>query len=90
MKQIDIFGNEVESIPKPVKERKTPTMQERYGTVPNKTCKTCKHNIRERSYNNKSWHKCLLWLEFFKGHSEASDIRNKDIACGKYESEVEE
>lgn len=92
MKQIDILGNEIDvaDMPEPIKrgKKKTATMQERYGTLDGKTCKTCKYNVRDRR-DRKSWHKCLLWLEFFKGHSEASDIRNKDIACKKWESECE-
>ena len=64
---------------------KTKTMQERYGTIDGKQCRTCTHCKCHGSF-----YKCELWLKVFPtGHSEASDIRLKWTACKKYE-EVEE
>ena len=82
MKQIDIFG--VEQDPPIPPSRKTLTMQERYGTTNGKTCKTCVH-CYDHHYHNRHYKKCELWDSFFKGWSEASDIRLKNPACGKYE-----
>ena len=79
--QYDIFGNlnEVE-IKKPSK--KTPTMQEIYGVIPDKQCRSCDHLYARRQ--SATWYKCELWDEFFRGSSEASDIRLKNQACKKY------
>ena len=89
MKNLDIYGNEVE-IPDPPRGRgKTPTMQAMFGLTEGKTCKSCKHCFGyERS---RVWYKCELWLEFFPGggHSAAADIRLKNPACGKYEEETQ-
>ena len=86
MKNINLFGIEVD-VPDPPRGRKrAPTMQEMYGITTGHTCRECVHrfdNVRSRTY-----HKCALWLELCfpnGGHSEASDIRLKDQACGKWE-----
>jgi hypothetical protein len=81
IKQIDLFGNEIEI---EIKEhpRKTPTMQEMFGVIPNKQCKTCEH-LYARIQSGK-WYKCELWDDYFRGCSEASDIRLKNQACKKY------
>lgn len=91
MKNLDLFGNEVD-IPDPPRggRKKTPTMQEMFGTMPGHECRDCAHHFthtRARTY-----HKCEIWLHLcFQngGHSEASDIRCKETACGKWVSEEE-
>ena len=85
-KQIDIFGNEtnIAEIEKKekLKRKRYKTMQQMYGTKEGKKCGTCKHCI---GYSrSKTWYKCSLW---FISHSSATDIRLKDTACNKYESE---
>ena len=90
MKQFNVFGDEVkvveELIPQP--QKKTKTMQEMYGEIKDKTCKTCKHC--ERWGYNRQYYKCALWMDFFRGHSAASDIRLKNVACGKWEERKRE
>ena len=84
MKQIDIFGSEIdiEEVPTVKKCRKPyTTMQERYGELRGFQCKGCKHCIKFE-YNNKTYYKCDLWII---SHSEATDIRLKATACKKYE-----
>lgn len=86
MKNLDLFGNEVEVIDPPKGRKKTPRMQEMFGTVPGKTCGECKYHCAYVA--NRVWHKCELWLKLcfpMGGHSEASDIRLKWPACGKFE-----
>lgn len=83
MKQLDIFGNEVEVEEVPILKQgrpKTKTMQERYGEFKGFYCKGCKHCVR-CEYHDKTYYKCELW---FVSNSEASDIRLKDTACMKY------
>lgn len=84
MKQFDMFKNEIEIAEMPTAQisRKTKTMQEMYGEIKGKTCKTCKHC--ECWGYNRNYYKCILWMHFFNGRSAASDIRLKNIACGKY------
>lgn len=64
--------------------RRYKRMQELYGTVMGKTCKTCKHRVR-CGYNRRKWYKCELWIE---SASRATDIRLRDTACGKYEEKA--
>lgn len=83
MKQIDIFGNEVEieEIPVIKKGRKKyKTMQEQYGELKGFQCKRCKHCIKYE-YHSKVYYKCELW---FVSNSQATDIRLKNTACKKY------
>lgn len=85
MKQIDIFGNEVnlDDIPQPKRGRgKTPTMQERYGILDGKICKECVYC--DAHFQTRTWYKCRLWLKQFKGSSPASDIRLRWPACKKF------
>ena len=84
-KQIDIFGNETEvTIPPPSGGRRYKRMQELYGITEGKTCKTCKHLC---SYTqSRWWYKCGLWI---RSASQATDIRLKDTACGKYEEDTQ-
>ena len=82
MKQLDIFGNEIAVVEEPI-SRKTKTMQEMYGEMEGKTCKTCKYCECWRY--NRNFYKCVLWMRLFRGSSAASDIRLKNTACGKYE-----
>ena len=84
MIQTDIFGNENEA-ENISSSRKTKTMQEMYGVIPDKQCKTCKHLYFWQQ--SRRWYKCDLWDNYFRGSSEASDIRLKNQACGKYEEE---
>lgn len=83
--QLDIFGGSIRledlQKPKPPSGRKFKTMQQLYGTTTGKTCKTCKHHICYE-YHNKNYHKCELW---HVSNSAATDIRLKNVACGKYE-----
>lgn len=83
-KQLDIFGNEVEVHNIPHKRKGRPkyrTMQEIYGTINGKTCKTCKYCVKY-ILGYKGWYKCEKWII---SSSESTDIRMKDIACKKYE-----
>ena len=80
MKQLDIFGNEV--IVKPEKKRRYSTMQQIHGIKEGKKCGDCKHCVGFRQ--SKTWYKCKLWI---MSHSTATDIRLKDTACNKWESE---
>ncbi len=79
---VDLFGNEVELVENP-NSKKTKTMQEMFGTKDGLTCKTCKHLYCRRQ--SRKWYKCELWDDYFRGISEASDIRLKNQACGKYD-----
>ena len=81
IKQLDIFGNEIEIIQEKQKHgNRYKRMQEIHGIKQGKQCKTCKHLC---SYTqSRRWYKCGLW---YKTASAATDIRLKDIACGKYE-----
>ena len=84
--QFNILGEEVETQFEVIRGRKkTPTMQELFGVIEGKTCKTCDHCFGYQQ--SRVWYKCELWLELcfpHGGHSEASDIRLKNQACGKY------
>lgn len=86
MKQIDIFGNEIDidEIPVPeIKGRKSyKTMQEQYGEFKGFKCGNCKHCINFE-YHNKSYYKCEKWII---SNSEATDIRLKNTACKKFEN----
>ena len=88
MKNLDLFGNEVEVPDPPRGRQKTPTMQEMFGTFPGKTCGECNHCIA--FMQSRIWYKCELWLRMcfpMGGHSAASDIRLKWPACAKFEKE---
>ena len=87
MKNLDLFGNEVDVPDPPRGRRKTPTMQEMFGTIEGKTCKDCANCYVYAQ--SRTWYKCSLWLKLcFRGkHSAASDIRLKNPACGKYEDD---
>ena len=61
--------------------RKYRKPQELYGLANNgETCKTCKWCYGFRQ--SKQYYKCEQWI---MSHSEATDIRLKWLACGKYE-----
>ena len=81
-KQLDIFGgeNEIEERPS-TSGRRYKRMQELHGTITGKTCKTCEH-LLVRNYHGRTYFKCELWI---KSSSQATDIRLKDTACGKYD-----
>lgn len=88
MKNLDLFGNEVEAPDPPRGRRKTPTMQEMFGVKEGKTCSGCVHCVKY--FQSKTWYKCELWTPYFPtGNSESSDIRLKNLACGKYISAQE-
>lgn len=88
VKNYDLFGNEVEVTDLPKGRRKTPTMQEMYGLTDGRTCGECTHCVAHEA--NRRWYKCKLWLRFFPGggNSAATDIRLKNMACGKFEEET--
>lgn len=86
MKQLDIFGNEIDveeicqyKIPG---RKKFITMQEEHGQLPGKTCKTCKY-LQKWHYHSKNYYKCELWRN---SNSSATDIRLKNNACKKYQA----
>ena len=89
--QLDVFGNEISAseLEKQFQEeqqkhrKRYKPMQELYDLTQGKTCKTCKHCLKI-DYHCKTYYKCELW---FISNSEATDIRLKNNACGKYESE---
>lgn len=82
VKQIDIFGNEIniEDLPKPPSGRKYKTMQQLHGEFIGKKCGDCVHCLKVR-YHRKTYYKCELW---HISNSEATDIRLKNVACGKF------
>lgn len=87
--QMDLFGNEISLQELEKREirlnkgNKYRSMQEMYGTIEGKQCKTCK-NLMSVDYHNRTYYKCQLW---FLSHSKATDIRLKDKACRKYEED---
>lgn len=87
IKQIDMFGNEVDfgEVPTGIKQGGRPKykrMQELHGELRGFQCKGCKHCV---AYGyNRTYYKCDLWII---SNSEATDIRLKDTACKKYEQE---
>ena len=83
--QLDIFGGAIpiEELPKPTSGRKYKTMRQLYGTTVGKTCKTCRHLLRQH-WNERNYYKCELW---YISSSEATDIRLKNQACGRYEEQ---
>ena len=86
-KQLDIFGNEmsIREIDRKEKQKRKRyrTMQEMYGVKEGQICKTCKHCI-DCGYHGRTYYKCELW---FRSHSSATDIRLRDTACNRWESE---
>lgn len=80
----DVFGNLSEP-PEPKHDgNRYRTMQELHGIKDgNDTCKTCKH-CAGHHYHGKTYYKCDLWII---SNSAATDIRLKNKACNKYESE---
>ena len=86
-KQLDIFGNEIkinEIVRREKQKRKRyRTMQQIHGIKEGNICGDCKHCVGFRQ--SKTWYKCDLWI---MSHSSATDIRLKDTACNKFESEV--
>ena len=85
MKQIDFFGDDHDVVINKIKRKKYRTMQEIYGIIPEKTCKTCTHCIGHRR-NIRVYYKCDLW---FDTHCDATDIRLKNQACKCYVEEAE-
>jgi hypothetical protein len=83
IKQIDIFGGESKPVLPPNKKGRKPyeKMQSIYGITQGKICKTCKHCVR-LYYHGRTYFKCELW---HNSNSATTDIRLKDVACGKYE-----
>lgn len=89
--QMTLFGTDIkvdEIEQKKARSHKTKTMQEMYGTLANKTCKSCAHCYAFRQ--SRVWYKCRLWDRFFRGRSSASDIRLKNPACNKYKEREKE
>ena len=83
MKQIDIYGNEVEAedLLPPTRETLKEKFRRKYGYLDGKYCKDCKYHHRF-DYHYKYYHKCE---KLGISNSEATDIRLKDIACNLYE-----
>lgn len=83
MKQIDVFGNETETMEVVSKHNYTLKQKFRlhYGFLEGKYCKTCKYHSRFE-YNYKYYHKCE---KLGISNSSATDIRLKDVACKLYE-----
>jgi len=82
--QYDIFGNlvPIEEIVSKKPSKKFKTMQEMFGLIEGKTCKTCTY-LEKREWQN-TYYKCKKW---HLSHSNATDIRLKNKACGMYESQ---
>jgi hypothetical protein len=80
---LDLWGNPINE-EQSRRGRRYLRMQEMHGTLRGKTCKTCRHCICKEQ-NCKFYYKCELWLI---SCSEATDIRLKDVACGRYEEEI--
>lgn len=90
--QLSLFGGEISFDDlikqyKKSKSHKTKTMQEMFGTIEGKTCESCVHCFVYRQ--SRAWYKCELWNRFFRGRSQASDIRLKHQACTKYKERQE-
>jgi hypothetical protein len=89
MKQIDIFGNEIEIVDEPpkichinLKEQ----FRRKNGYLEGKQCENCKYHHRY-DYHYKYYHKCeKLGIT----NSEATDIRLKDVACNLFEEVSEQ
>ena len=83
-KQLDIFGgeNEIEE-QHSTSGRRYKRMQELHGNITGKTCKTCKH-LLVRNHHGRIYFKCEMLLI---SNSQATDIRLKDTACGKYDED---
>lgn len=85
MKQLDIFGNEIDveylfkenetnkSISRTIKSK----FRSFYGFDERNKCKECAHRVVIH-YNNKNFHKCRM---MGISSSSATDIRLKDYAC---------
>jgi hypothetical protein len=89
MKQLDLFGGEIE-VDQLAKEQnkkliKRPTIKGTFrkfhGYNKNNKCKDCIYHIVGR-YNGKWYHKCE---KIGLSNSEATDIRLKDYACDLFE-----
>lgn len=87
MKQIDLWGNDCEIVQNKTGNHRRERMQEQYGVIEGKTCKTCKHCVKYTNLQgNRNWYKCEKWVVT---SCSATDIRLKDKACGKYEEDEE-
>lgn len=82
MKQIDLWGNEVDisSIPT-TRTGRYKTMQELHGVLEGKTCKECNYCVGY-TYGKRRWYKCTKWVV---SNSKATDIRLKNKACKQFE-----
>ena len=77
MKQIDLFGNEIdvkdlEKVPKTIKM----AFRNVYGFNHDHTCGDCKFLVSKK--RDRTYYKCSL---MGITNSEATDIRLKDVAC---------
>lgn len=88
MKQLDIFGKEIE-VEKLNEELKKQTISRStikgkfrmlYGYDETNRCKDCVYH-KCLHYNNKNYHKCKM---IGISNSEATDIRLKDFACNLF------
>jgi hypothetical protein len=84
MKQMRFDGREVDIkslAPKRKAPNRLPRPTELWGVTEGRTCGECKHLLTVR-YRGKIYRKCEVWR---LSHSEATDKRLKDQACGKFE-----
>jgi len=92
VKQLDIFGNEVDietaysetdnplEAPKPKGRSKYKAMIELHGELQDKKCGDCEYFLRSE-YNRKMYFKCEKWI---LSNSAATDKRVKDQACNLF------
>ena len=84
VKQLDIFGNEVEiemaDPPQPKGRPKRATMNEMFGSLDGQTCSNCEYLVWNR-HNNRTYFKCEKWV---MSSCASTDKRLKDIACKLY------
>lgn len=92
-KQLDLFGNEVDikQVNYEKKKGRKETIKEVFRRVngydKNHICRNCVHLLRMHIRSGRYYYKCEL---IGTSSSEATDIRLKDYACGRYEQESEE
>ena len=65
-------------------ERKIFAMHKMFGTCNGLLCRDCRHLI-SGTYHDKRYHKCEL---YGLSHSEATDWRLSNTACGMYDMHV--
>lgn len=66
--------------------RKIDAMHEAYGCIPNQYCKTC-CNLLKGDWHGRAYNKCVA---YGLSHSEATDWKISNRACGLYNKEFDE